>query len=272
MAMHEPCIGSIPQLAFGLYKIDNAETILEAIRVGYRHFDAASVYGNEQLLGEALQKCGVPRSEFFIIGKVWNDAVKEKRVRESVEQSLKDIGCGYFDAFLVHWPVPGHFIEAYRVLEEMHQEGTLKAIGFSNFSPKDYEELEQAGIRVQPALNQIELSPFMYRPDYVGYFQKKNITVMAHKALSRASALDNPILMQIANDLSVSPAQVMIRWGIQKNCVITVKSSNVERMKQNRKVFDLVLDEDTMAKLDALTKRKDIEERNDLEEQRKSSQ
>jgi diketogulonate reductase-like aldo/keto reductase len=134
---------SVPQLAFGLYKVpasvEGERIILNAIHAGYRHFDTAAFYGNEATLGRALQKSGLPRENFFICSKVWNDAQKQGRaaVRESVEESLEalDFG-GYFDLYLIHWPVPGCFVETYKELEILHSEGKLKSLGLSNFTPQ----------------------------------------------------------------------------------------------------------------------------------------
>lgn len=268
---------SIPPLAFGLYKIpDNEEgetIILDAIASGYRHFDSAPIYGNELTLGRALKASAVDRSKFFITSKVWNDAVREGRsaVRASIEKSLSDVGCGYFDLFLVHWPFPGHFVAAYKELELLHKEGKLKAIGLSNFAPDDYKELMRSEICVQPSVNQIEVSPLMYRRDYVDFFQERDVLVFAHKALYRAAAFDHPAIKKLASMYSVSCAQIMIKWELQKSLVLATKTSHLKRMKENRSLGSFELTADDMAILDSLTSRDDIRKRNELEQTRKSS-
>jgi len=281
--LHEPVLKlntgtKIPQLAYGLYKIpptDEGEAIISAgIAAGYRHFDTASFYGNEETLGRALRRSGIPRSEFFISSKVWNDAVKggRKSVRESVEKSLFDLDCGgYFDLFLVHWPVPNHFIDAYKELEALHKEGKLRAIGISNFNIEEYEKLVESGIEILPAVNQVEVSPVMYRPKLVKYFQSKNILVGAYKPLHRAAAFDREPIVKLAEKYSVSPAQIMLKWSLQKGLIVVAKTANVSRMHENRSIMHFLLPDDEMALLDSLTTEQALREREKHETMRKSS-
>ena len=267
----------IPQLAFGLYKVPNSEegekVIAEAIAAGYRHFDSASVYSNEETLGRAIRGSELPREQLFITSKVWNDAIKTGRaaVRASVEKSLKDVGCDYFDLFLIHWPVPGFFVDAYKELECLYKERKLRAIGVSNFAPQEYEELVQAGISVTPAVNQIEVSPVMYRKDQIDYFQARGIVICAHKALNRAGAFDHKAVAELATKHSVTAAQVMLRWGLQKGLVVAAKTLHPQRMRENRSVTSFSLSSEDMALLDSLTTVKDIREREELEKMRKTS-
>jgi len=275
--LHLNTKATIPQLAFGLFKIpdsDDGERIIsDAIAAGYRHFDAASIYGNEATLGRALGKSQIARPEFFITGKVWNDAVKNGRdaIRASVEKSLRDIGCAYFDLYMIHWPVPGHFVDAYKELEALHREGKLRALGLSNFTPRDYEELIKSGISIPPAVNQIEVSPVMYRKDHVDYFQERNIVVYAHKTLNRGAVLHRRPFVDLADKYLVSSAQIMIRWGFQKGLVMATKTSNPSRMCENRSIMEFSLDAEEMALLDSLTTEKDIKKREELENTRKTS-
>lgn len=263
----------MPQLAFGLYKIpkDGEQIVLDAIAAGYRHFDAAPIYGNEAMLGRALQESGIPRKEFFLTSKVWNDAVKDGSVRDSVEKSLKDVGCDYFDLFLIHWPVPGFFVDAYRVLEELQREGKLRAIGLSNFSPEDYNELEESGISVPPSVNQIEVSPVMYRKDHIDFFQQRSVAVYAHKPLNRASCFEHPEISRLATKYSVTPAQIMIRWGLQKGLAMAVKTAKSSRMRENRAVAKFSMSDEDIAVLDSITTQEDVEARTKLEATRKLS-
>ena len=162
----------MPQMAFGMYKVDTEsceQIVLDAITAGYRHFDTASFYGNEEALGRALKKSGIPREELYITTKVWNDAQKEgpAAVRESFEKSLAALDCGYLDLFLVHWPVPGHHVDTYKEMEKLQRQGKVRSIGLSNYSEDDYNLLADAGITVTPAVNQIEVSPAMYRADLI---------------------------------------------------------------------------------------------------------
>lgn len=262
----------VPSLAFGLYKVpagsEGVSIISEAIQAGYRHFDTASLYNNEMELGLAIHQSGVPREDFFLCSKVWNDAQKEgaEAVRKSVETSLRNFGCKYIDAVYVHWPVPGHFVETYKVLQEFHTDGRVRNIGISNFGIPEYEELMKAdGITIPPALNQIEISPLMYRPQTIQYFQDRGVVMVASKALHRVSGIEEGVVPSIAAKHSSTPAQVLLRWGIQKGLVVVSKTSNPQRMVENRGVLALRLAEEDIAKLDALTSEEPIRAREELE-------
>ena len=283
----------IPQLAFGLYKVPGTDEgeriILNAISAGYRHFDTASFYENEATLGRALKKSGLPRENFFITSKVWNDAQTKGRaaVRESVEESLEmlDFG-GYFDLFLIHWPVPGHFVETYKELEILHGEGKLHNLGLSNFSPEvcnsyrigchsnglfmpvlihdsllgqEYKELVNSGIHVTPVVNQLEVSPLLYQKDVIDYFEDHNILISAYKPLNRAACFDRCPIPELAAKYSKTPAQIMLRWGLQKGLIVVAKTSS--RMKENRDITDFSLTNEEMLLLDALTTTEYIEDR-----------
>jgi diketogulonate reductase-like aldo/keto reductase len=280
--IHEPCLHlnngrAIPQLAFGCYKVpDNAdgEAILRhAIQAGYRHFDTASYYYNEATLGRVLRNSGIPREKFFLSSKVWNDAQKQGRaaVRESVMKSLEELNFGgYWDLFLVHWPVPGRYIDTYHELEDLTKEGKLRAIGLSNFSLREYQALLDSSITVPPVVNQFEVSPFMYRPKDIEYFQTQgNMIVAASKAMYRGGAFDNSVLQSIAKTHGVTPAQVMIRWSLQKNLVPLTMSSSLKHQQQNRSVTHFVLSEAEILQLDGLTDETDVQARIALEEERK---
>lgn len=268
-----------PQLAFGCYKVPNdasGETILQtALQAGYRHFDTASYYGNEATLGKVLSESGIPRERFYLVSKVWNDAQKEgrKAVRKSVLDSVEALGFGgYWDLFLVHWPVPNCFAETYKELELLQKEGKIRAIGLSNFSREEYETLQQEGLTVPPVVNQFEVSPFMYRPKDVDYFQTQaNMVVSASKAMHRGGALTNETVQAIAKTHGVTPAQIMIRWSLQKNLVVLTMSSSLNHQKENRNVLHFVLNEEEMKQLDSLTTEQAILERAALELERKKS-
>jgi diketogulonate reductase-like aldo/keto reductase len=268
---------TVPQLAFGLYKVpadEEGENIIsDAIAAGYRHFDTASHYGNEATLGRAIKKSGIPRQDFFLASKVWNDAQKEGRVgvRQSVEKSLAEMDCGgYFDLFYIHWPVPGHFVDTYKELQDLYKMGKILSIGLSNFGPEEYEViLQDKGITIPPAVNQIEISPFMYRRAIIEYFQERNILMAASKALHRAGQLNSGIVKEIADSRSVAPAQVMLRWGLQKRLIVAAKTSNALRMQENRDVLLFSLSDNEMGLLDSLTTQEDISKREELEDGRR---
>lgn len=266
---------TIPQLAYGMYLVHNdqmgVQTIVHAVEAGYRHFDGASKYDNEAILGQALQQTGLPRSDFFLVSKVWNDAVKNGRtaVRASVEASLAAVNFGsYFDLFFIHWPVAGHFVEAYKELEELYKEGKIRGIGISNFDMDEYEALVAGGITIPPVVAQMEVSPVMYRPRLVEYFQNKGIAVAAFKALNRAACLENQVIVSLAAKYSVTPAQILLRWSVQKGLIVVSKTATPSRMVENRNLHFTLSDPD-MTLLDSLTTEEDVKQRTELERTRK---
>mmetsp|Transcript_3019 Transcript_3019/g.4452 ORF Transcript_3019/g.4452 Transcript_3019/m.4452 type:complete len:281 (-) Transcript_3019:1596-2438(-) len=264
----------VPQLAFGTYKIppDGDEIILRAIENGYRHFDTASYYGNEATLGRAIQKSGLPRSNFYICTKVWNDAQKGGReaVRESVENSLRELQSEFVDLILIHWPVPGYFLETYKELELLHAEGKTKSIGLSNFVPSEYETLINGGIHVLPEVNQFEISPLMYREEDILFFKSRKILVSASKALNRGGkAFQNEPIFRLAEKYEVTEAQIMLRWGLQKGYIVVAKTSTPSRMVENRNLTSFSLTNNEIQELDQLTTAKAVEEREVLEQRRK---
>lgn len=297
---------NVPALAFGLYKVPNDDEgvriVLDAItRANYRHLDSASIYGNEKTLGKALANCIktttttastssssssssakqkiIERSKLFVASKVWNDAQKEGRiaVRRSVEQSLKDLGLDYLDICYIHWPVPGYFVDTYRELLLLQKEGKIKFLGISNFRIADYEEL-LANVPqnefVPPLINQFEVSPFLYRPKMIKYFQEKEILVAASKALNRAAGLDGDdsiVVRGIAESYSVTPAQVLLRWSFQKGLIVLSKTSSLSRMKENRALFEFSLSREEMEQLDGITTKEVVQARDELEDQRRTS-
>lgn len=220
-----------------------------------------------------MKQSGIPRNEFFIVSKVWNDAQKENNVQKSVLQSVDALDYGDFiDLYLIHWPVPGCYVNTYKELELLQEEDRIKYIGISNFTPAEYEILmaEENNIQVLPVVNQFEVSPFMYRPCDVSYFQERNILVSSSKSLHRGGeCLRNKQLNEIASNHSATPAQVMLRWGIQKGFIVVCKTSNTERMIENRALFHFTLSDQEMEVLDGLTSAEDITAREELEKERK---
>ena len=303
----------VPALGFGLYKVPSGEEgvriVSDAIlRAGYRHLDSASIYGNEKTVGRALEACcrgtkgilsaapcdpeitttttttttaTVERSEIFVASKVWNDAQKEGRtaVRRSVEQSLDDLGLDYLDLCYVHWPVPGCFVGTYRELLLLQKEGKIRFLGISNFRIADYEELLE-GIPgesfVPPLVHQLEVSPFLYRPETIRYFgEEKGMLVAASKALNRITGLEGSggsVVRSIAESRGATPARVLLRWGIQKGLVVLSKTNHLPRMEENRDLFGFSLSPGEMEQLDGITTEAQIKGREELEARRRTSQ
>ena len=240
------------QIAFGLYlvkKEDCGAVVEAALAAGYRHFDGAAFYDNEKEAGASLT------AECFYTSKVWTTDKTFEDAVASMRRSFAEIGRP-IDLALVHWPVPGAHVEQYRALVHCRDElKIVKRVGLSNYTPEDYEELAASGAMVgaPPCVNQIEVSPFLYRKECVDYFQSKGLVVQAFKPLQRGAALGNETVGALASKLGVSAAQVLIRWGVQKRLNVCVKSANPGRIRANLDVAGFELSEDDVAALDALT-------------------
>lgn len=166
---------------------------------------------------------------------------------------MKDLGVDYLDLYLIHWPVPGKHVAAYKTLEGLIDEKKVRSIGLSNYTIEDYEELRQANIRFPPVVNQLEVNPFLYREKTLNFFQSQGIVIQAYRALRQATAFECEILVSLGKKYSKTPAQILGRWCLQRNCVFLPKTSNKERMKENLNIFDFELTEDEMKQLEALT-------------------
>lgn len=269
---------NIPQLAFSLNLVpptkQGEEVIRNAIKAGYRHFDTSQFSRNEKTLGKVLRESGIPREEFFITSKVWNEAQKCGRfaVRKSVEKSIKDLNFGdYFDLFMLHWPVPRYYVETYKEMQDLQTKGVIKAIGFRNFSEREHKVLVKHGIEIAPAVSQFDASPAMCPHGKVKYFQDNNILVAATHCMNRGKSFDDPLIMEIAHKHSVSPPQVMIRWAMQKGFIVVSRSQNFENMNTNRSVCHFELTEEEVQNLDDLTDEADLKKKSAKEFMRKTS-
>lgn len=251
---------TMPQIAFGLYLIPREQTFAAtqaALAAGYRHFDSASFYDNEAESGAALRAWlaeGHDRSEIYITTKVWTtDLTDGAAALRSASISIEELGLGAVDLVMVHWPVPGKHTECYKALEPLVQAGKTKALGVSNYSPADYEELMKVAT-VPPQVNTFEVNPFLFRKSWIDFFQEKGIVVQAYKPLQRGGAvLGNDIVGAIATRLGKTAAQVCIRWAMQKGLVVLVKSTQPTRMTENLAVLDFELTSEDIAGMDGLT-------------------
>eukprot|EP01147_Barroeca_monosierra_P004846 gene4846-6877_t len=233
----------------------------DALRVGYRYFDCAQFYGNEALVGEALSESNIPRQELFLVSKVWNDTIYkgEDAVKEQVDQSLIDLKTSYLDLCLVHWPVPGKHIEAYKALEDLQRQEKIRGIGISNYTIEDYEALKP-NIEIKPLVNQIEVNPYLFRKKTIEYFFANGILIEAYRALRNGQGMDNDTISAIAAKHECTPAQVLVRWCLQNNIIVIAKSSKPERMMDNLKSTEIRLDDDDMHILDKMTTKAAFEE------------
>jgi diketogulonate reductase-like aldo/keto reductase len=231
------------------------ECVADALSVGYRFLECAQFYGNEHEVGKAIAKSGVKREELFICSKVWTTTIEQgpEAIEKQLESTLTALGTDYVDLYLIHWPVPGKHVDAYKTLEKLQQEGKIRGLGVSNYAWEDYVELKEAGVKELPLVNQIEINPFLYRKNTIAKFAKEGVVMQSYRSLRDGKAFGNPILIKIAEAHQKTPAQILGRWCVQRGFVYVPKSVKKERMVENSQVFDFELTEDEMHTLDGLT-------------------
>lgn len=245
----------IPQVGLGVWQSPRGQTtrdaVATALRIGYRHVDTARIYGNEADVGEGVRASGVSRDQVFVTTKLWNDDQGYDRALRAFDTSLQKLGLDYVDLYLLHWPVAGKRLDSWRALERIHAEKRARAVGVSNFLRPHLEEL-LGHAKVVPAVNQIELSPFLQRRETVDFCKAKGIVVEAYSPLTHGKRLDHAVVVAEAKRVGRTPAQVLLRWGIQKDFVVLPKSTREARIAENAALFDFALDGDAMSRLDAL--------------------
>jgi diketogulonate reductase-like aldo/keto reductase len=245
----------IPQVGLGVWQAARGTVtrgaVATALRLGYRHVDTARIYGNESDVGAGLRDSGLPRADVFVTTKLWNDDQGFDSALRAFDASLKRLSLESVDLYLVHWPVAGKRLESWRALERIHAEGRARAIGVSNFLRPHLEEL-LAHAKVVPHVNQIELHPFLQRRETVAFCAAQGIVVEAYSPLTHGRRLDHPAVVAEAQRVRRTPAQVLLRWGIQKGFVVLPKSTREERIRENAALFDFALEAPAMKRLDAL--------------------
>jgi diketogulonate reductase-like aldo/keto reductase len=244
---------AMPWLGFGVFQVpvdaDAERCVRTAIDLGYRSIDTAAIYGNERGVGRAVRDCGVPREQLFITTKLWNDDMRRDRSAAAFEESLERLGLDYVDLFLLHWPIAGKIVPSWRVLEDLHRTGRIRAIGVSNYMIPHLDEL-LAAAEIPPAVDQIEFHPYLQSKALVGHCQALGIVVEAWSPLMQAGVLlEDRVLIGIAGRHGRSVAQVVLRWDLQRGVVTIPKSVHAARIAENAAVFDFVL---TPAEMDAI--------------------
>lgn len=255
----------VPILGYGVFLVTSDDEGVSAIKTafdsGYRHIDTAAAYQNEESVGKAIKESGIPRSEIFITTKLSNNAQREGNVEKSFMQSLEKLGTDYIDLYIIHWPVKECFVQSWLELEKIYKGGKVKAIGVSNFNEHHLEAIKKVG-SIIPALNQIELHPYLTQKPLISHCEKEGIIVESWSPLGgdwssggfKGNLLENEVLVSIGKKFGKTAAQVILRWNIQQNIVAIPKSVTPSRIKENIDIFDFELSNDDMNAIDALNK------------------
>lgn len=245
----------MPKLGFGVFQIakeDCERCVLDAIKVGYRHIDTAQSYFNEEEVGNAISKCGLPRKDLFITTKVWIDNYGYEQAKESVLKSMKKLKVDYLDLVLLHQPFSDYY-GAYRALQELYKEDKIRAIGVSNFAPDRLTDMI-AFNEIPPQVNQVEVNPLHQQIPAQENMVKRHVQMEAWAPFGEGknNMFHNPVLLNIAEMYQKSTAQVMLRWLMQRDIVALAKSTHIERMKENIEIFDFFLSDEDMKKISEL--------------------
>lgn len=248
----------MPMLGYGVYQIRRNECercVLDALRTGYRHFDTAQVYLNEEQVGSAMQKSGIPRQDIFITTKVWLENYGYEKATASVFESMKKLKTDYLDLVLLHQPFSDYY-GAWHALEDLYDDGVIRAIGISNFYADRMVDLALFA-RIRPMVNQMETHIYNQQKTLKTWAEKYDIRLEAWGPFGegRNGIFTDETIAEIAAAHGKTPAQVMLRWNLQRGVVVIPKSTHIERMEENFNVFDFTLSEDEMAKIDALDKK-----------------
>ena len=246
----------IPQLGFGTFQIQPAETrtaTLEALKVGYRHIDTAEMYGNEREVGEAVRDSGLDRADVFVTSKLNNGFHDHDKALAAFDRSLAAMKFDYMDLFLIHWPLPaiGDFVDTWKTLDEIYKTGRVRAIGVSNFQTHHIDRLA-AETETVPAVNQIEIHPYFVQDDLRVFDRAHGIATEAWSPIAQGQCLDDPAIVAIARRLGRTPAQVTLRWHIQRGEIVFPKSTHPGRIAENFAIFDFELSPAEMASITAL--------------------
>ncbi|RKN30179.1 aldo/keto reductase [Micromonospora musae] len=249
---------TIPQLGFGVFQVKPRETaaaVAKALEVGYRHIDTAEMYGNEAEVGQAIHASGLDRRDVFVTSKLSNAAHRPDDARRAFDATLAALGMEYVDLFLIHWPLPtlydGDFVSTWKTLEEFQRDGRARSIGVSNFQVPHLERLATEA-QVVPAVNQIEVHPYFTNDEVREYGSKHNILTEGWSPIAQGKVLDDPTIADLAELVGRTPAQVVLRWHVQRGDIIFPKSTTPARIEENFRIFDFELDDAAMERITAL--------------------
>ncbi len=244
----------VPALGLGVWQAspeDCYRAVRHALSIGYRRIDTARAYRNEADVGRAIRDSGLQRSEIFVTTKLWNEHQGYDQALQAFDRSLKDLGLEFIDLYLIHFPVRGKRLESWRALQSLLQGGRVKNIGVSNFMIPHLQELLAHSDSV-PVVNQVEFHPFLYQRELLEFCQKQRIQLEAYSPLAQGRKFDHPVLLELSRQHQKSPAQIMIRWALDKNLMVIPKSVTPARISENFAVFDFHLSPADLEKLDQL--------------------
>jgi 2,5-diketo-D-gluconate reductase A len=249
----------IPQLGFGVFQVDPADTkriALDALEVGYRHIDTAEMYRNEAGVGQAVRASSIDRSDIFVTSKLNNQFHQPDQVRSAFAGTLEALDIDYVDLFLIHWPLPTSdvdYVETWKAMEGLLDGGLVRAIGVSNFQIAHLQRVID-GSSVVPAVNQIELHPYLAQNELRAFDRAQGIATEAWSPIARGKVLDDPVITAIATAVGRTPAQVVLRWQLQRGEIIFPKSNTRSRIEENFALFDFALSDEQMADVSALNR------------------
>lgn len=251
---------AIPQLGFGVFQIPPAETVeatLRALEIGYRHIDTAEMYRNEREVGRAVADSGLERADVYVTSKLNNGFHRPDDARRAFDGTLAALGFEYVDLFLIHWPLPtlydGDFVSTWRTLEEFAEQGRARSIGVSNFQPHHLDRL-LAETATVPAVNQIEVHPYLTQDDVRAYDARHGIATEAWSPIAQGLVLGDDTIRSVADRVGRTPAQVVLRWHVQRGDIVFPKSVSPARMRENFAIFDFELDTADMERITALNR------------------
>ena len=246
----------IPQLGFGTYQVSPAEAtevVGRALDVGYRHIDTAQMYGNEAEVGAAVRASGIDRGEVFVTSKLNNGFHDYDDALTAFDESIARLDIGYLDLFLIHWPLPtvSDYVTTWKAMEQMKATGKVRSIGVSNFEPEHLRRLFDETDTV-PSVNQVEAHPYFAQPALRAFDRDHQIATEAWSPIARGDVLDDPVIVELAAEVGRTPAQVTLRWHIQRGAIVIPKTTHPDRMRENFGLFDFGLDPDAMRRIDGL--------------------
>lgn len=248
----------MPGLGLGVFRVEEGQQVQDAVRwaleAGYRHIDTAAAYGNEVGVGQAVADTGIARDEIFITSKIWNKDQGYETTLEAYDAILDRLKMDYVDLVLIHWPVKGKYVDTWRALEKLYKEKKVRAIGVSNFHIHHLEDIFAVS-DIVPAVDQVECHPLLAQSELKKFVKNKGIWLEAWSPIMKGN-LDIPVLKELAAKYHKTPAQVVIRWHIQRDVIVIPKSIHKERIVENAQVFDFTLSADELDAIDALNENK----------------